>query len=372
MKWIKRLAVAVFAMVALLVAGVAAASWRGWLPPLPVLMHALSGRAGPPQQDMPIDEATRREVLQQLTVRLRSHYVFPDKAEVLVARLNEQAPRYAGITSAQDFAEAVTKDMRELVRDGHLALDYSEQPVPADALDADERYPKTTPEMHAEMQRHNFGFERLERLSFNLGYLQLSAFAPEVEVRVAAAMTLMADTRALIIDLRGCRGGDPRTVAALASYFFDQRTHLNDFVGRDGRVVEEMHTAEQVAGPRYGAERPVYILTDGDTFSAAEDFAYAMKHLKRAVLVGETTGGGAHPGRPHRLAKHFSAFIPNERSQSPITQGNWEGTGVAPDVAVSAGDALDAAQVLALKARLASEPDEAVKRRMEQRIARLE
>jgi hypothetical protein len=362
----------VFAMAALLVAGVAVASWRGWLPPLPVLMHVLSGRAGPPQQDMPIDEATRREVLDQLAVRLRSHYVFPDKAESLVALLNERASRYAALTSAQDFAEAVNEDMQGLAHDGHLSLDYSEQPVPADAPDADERYPKTTPEMHAELLRHNFGFERLERLSFNLGYLQLSAFAPEVEARLAAAMTLLADTRALIIDLRGCRGGDPRTVAALASYFFDQRTRLNDFVGRDGRVVEQMHTAEQVASPRYGAARQVYILTDGDTFSAAEDFAYAMKHLKRAVLVGESTGGGAHPGRPHRLAKHFSAFIPNERSMSPVTKGNWEGTGVAPDVAVSAGDALDVAQVLALKAQLAIEPDEAVKQRMAQRIARLE
>jgi len=118
-----------------------------------------------------------------------------------------------------------------------------------------------------------------------------------------------------------------------------------------------MWTSDVVDGPRYGSTRKVYLVTSHDTFSAGEDFSYALKNLKRATLVGETTGGGAHPGQPRRLAEHFAAFVPSGRSISPITHTDWEGTGVSPDIQASADDALDVAHRLALKDALAVETD---------------
>lgn len=223
------------------------------------------------------------------------------------------------------------------------------------------------------MTRLNFGFEKVQRLQFNIGYIDLHAFAPGalISKRLAAAMTLLADTRALIIDLRLNGGGDPNTVALLASYLFDQRTHLNDIYWREGDRTEQFWTTEQVAGTRYSSQKKVYILTSHDTFSAGEDFTYAMKNLKRATVVGEATGGGAHPGDPVRLNDHFVMFLPNGRSISPITHADWEGVGVTPDIPVAAEKALDTAQVKILKDVLAASTDEENNKRLRHRLSEL-
>lgn len=361
----KKTPVIVAAAAAVMAAGVAACEQRGTLS---LLIARASG--GPAQRDRPIDPATTRTVVDALITALNAHYVFPDKARALAERLRERLPHYTATTSAEALAEVLTADMRALLHDRHLRVEYSDRVVPPDVTEAADD--TLSPQDRAEMQRLNYGFEQVQRLPFNIGYLELTVLSPEADDRLAAAMTLLGDTQALIIDLRGCRGGAPHSVAAVASYLVERRTHLSDFVDRDGRVTEEVHTSEQVTGPRYGAQRPLYILTSHDTFSAAEDFSYAMKNLKRATLVGEATGGGAHPGELRRLGDHFAAFIPSGRSLSPITQTNWEGVGVEPDLKVAADDALNAAQSQILKARLASEPDEAVKLRIAARIADLD
>src|SRR3569623_1561213 len=104
-----------------------------------------------------------------------------------------------------------------------------------------------------------------------------------------------------------------------ASYFFDHPAHLNDIYWREGDKTEARWTQEKVPGVRYGQSRPVYILTSHDTFSAGEDFAYGMKYAGRATQVGETTGGGAHPGSPRRLNEHFMMFVPDGRAINPVT-----------------------------------------------------
>jgi len=102
-------------------------------------------------------------------------------------------------------------------------------------------------------------------------------------------------------------------------------------------------------GKRFGQTKPVYVLTSRRTFSGAEEFSYNLKHLKRATIIGETTGGGAHPGGMRRIHANFSIFVPDGRAINPITNTNWEGVGVEPDVKVAADDALRTAQLLALK-----------------------
>ena len=98
---------------------------------------------------------------------------------------------------------------------------------------------------------------------------------------------------------------------------------------------------------------------------------YALKNLKRAVIVGETTRGGAHLTRPFRVTEHFEMWVPVARGLSPITHKDWEGTGVAPDVAVPAADALNTAYRAALKQILASTKDAEQKRSVQQVLATL-
>jgi C-terminal processing protease CtpA/Prc len=168
---------------------------------------------------------------------------------------------------------------------------------------------------------------------------------------VAAAMTFLAGTRAMIIDLRQNGGGSPRMVALVASYLFDRRTHLNDLWTRSTDATEEFWTQDSVAGRRFGGEKPVFVLTSARTFSGGEEFTYDLKTLKRATIVGETTGGGAHPVRGRRIDDHFMIGVPFARAVNPVTHTNWEGVGVEPDTKVPAADALTTALTLVGKAR---------------------
>jgi C-terminal processing protease CtpA/Prc len=177
-------------------------------------------------------------------------------------------------------------------------------------------------------------------------------------------MDRLADSKALIIDLRTNGGGNRESVALFASYFFDQPTHLSDVVApRTGERLS-MWTRKDVDGKPYGSTRPVYILTSRATFSAAEDFAYAMQTRKRAIIVGEVTRGGAHPKAPFRLTSHFVALIPVAETISPITRTNWEGVGVQPDIVAPADDARSVATAAILKKQLAGEADAMRRARM--------
>jgi C-terminal processing protease CtpA/Prc len=161
-----------------------------------------------------------------------------------------------------------------------------------------------------------------------------------------AAMNFLANVDAIIIDLRENGGGDPKMIALVSTYLFSQPTHLNDLWERKGDTTQQYWTLPYVPGKRLDA-KPAYVLTSKQTFSGAEEFSYNLKNLKRATLVGETTGGGAHPVSGHRIDDHFMIGVPFARAINPISKTNWEGTGVEPDVKVAAAEALATAQKLA-------------------------
>jgi len=159
-------------------------------------------------------------------------------------------------------------------------------------------------------------------------------------------MNFLAHVDAIIFDLRHNGGGDPKMVAMISSYLFDKSTHLNDLYNRKEDFTEQYWTLPYVPGTTL-ANRPAFVLTSKNTFSGAEEFTYNLKNLKRATIVGETTGGGAHPVSGHRIDDHFMIGVPFARAVNPVYKTNWEGTGVEPDVSVKAADALEKAQELA-------------------------
>ncbi|HEX2162516.1 MAG TPA: S41 family peptidase, partial [Thermoanaerobaculia bacterium] len=149
-------------------------------------------------------------------------------------------------------------------------------------------------------------------------------------------------------------------IQLLSSYLFAEPTHLNSFYIRRGDRTEQFWTQAHVDGRRM-AEVPVYVLTSRRTFSAAEEFTYNLRNLERATIVGETTGGGAHPVEAHAIEGYpVRAMVPFGRAINPVTGTNWEGTGVAPHVEVPADQALDRAHRLALEtlAEKAVDPDQ--------------
>lgn len=185
----------------------------------------------------------------------------------------------------------------------------------------------------------------------DVAYVEILSFgAPPEEVREATTriMSAAADAKALIIDLRANGGGSPFTVALVSSYLFGaDPVHLNSLYFRPANRTDDFFTDPLVAGRKFGPDKPIYVLTSSRTFSGAEEFAYNLQTRKRATIVGETTGGGANPGRGVHLPYDLTVFVPTGRAINPITKTNWEGVGVKPDVAVPAADALDVALRLA-------------------------
>lgn len=325
----------------------------------------------PPGPDMTIDAAQRAQVLDAVVREMHKTYVFPEVARKVDSAITEKRKRgdYDNIASARALSERVTEDVRAVTNDKHLRLRYNPAAMPKDTG------PRTpTAEQEAEMvsffRERNFGVERIERLPFNVGYLDLRGFAPAKAAAetIAATMTVLAHTDALIIDLRQNGGGAPDAVTNLASYLLDQRTHLTSIYNREDNRTEQMWTSDTVKGLRYGQKKDVYILTSKRTFSAGEDFTFAMKNQKRVTIIGENTGGGAHPGGFQWLTPHFSMFVPNGRSFDPKTNTNWEGVGIAPHVSVPAADALKTAQLAILKKMAASEKDAEKLKRLNARM----
>lgn len=146
-------------------------------------------------------------------------------------------------------------------------------------------------------------------------------------------------------------------VAFVSSYLFDKKTHLNDIYSRAENRTEEFWTRDNVPGKKFGGEKPIYVLTAKYTFSGAEEFSYNLQNLKRATIIGEVTGGGAHPVNGQPINNDFMIGVPFARAINPITKTNWEGTGVKPDIEVPAAQALKTAHLAALKAVQAKTTD---------------
>jgi len=313
---------------------------------------------GANRPDATLEQAQRTQIIATLTQKMRANYVFPDVAEKMAAAVlaHDKRGAYNADNSAKALCEHLTTDLQEVSHDKHIRLRFSHDSLPEDIPEVDKAKIKpSVAERERELamdRQHNFGVEKFEHLPGNIGYLELGGFL-NLETSgeaLAAAMTLVADSDALIIDLRRNGGGDPATVAFVSSYLFDgEPVHLNDLYYRWSGQTQQYWTHAWVPGKRYGTDKPVYVLTSGRTFSAAEEFTNNLKTLKRATIVGDTTGGGANPGGRFKLAEHVGVFIPTGRAINPSTKTNWEGTGVTPDVAVPQEQALLTAQIMAMR-----------------------
>jgi len=264
------------------------------------MLTGFAQRPADDQPDMKIDAATRTQVIETLVKNLNDSYVFPDVAKQMgeAVRGRLQKGEYDQMTGAAAFAKALTEHLQAVSHDKHLRVRYSNEAIPAQSSNRREPSPEERQNMLRYYGTVNYGFEKIERMAGNIGYLDLRGFAVADMAgdTLAAAMNFVGNTEALIIDLRQNGGGDPAMVTLLCSYLFGQEpVHINDLYWREGNRTEEFWTKKSVPGKRYEG-KDVYVLTSNRTFSGGEEFAYDMKNLKRATLVGETTGGGANPG----------------------------------------------------------------------------
>lgn len=327
------------------------------------------------QADATIDAATRSQVIDAVIKNMKDYYVFPKVADEIEKSVRERQRKkeYDRITSAIDLAKLLTTHLREISLDKHVSVNYSEKPLPVRKENAGEPTAEEIRGLRNYGETINYGFQKVERLPGNVGYIRLNLFFPTEYGgdTAVAVMKFVAGTEALIIDLRGNDGGQPDMITLLASYFFkNEPVQLSGLYQRKTDSVRQYWTMPYVPGERY-LGKDVYILTSKRTFSGGEAFAYDLKILKRATLVGETTEGAANPRDVFRINEHFWIGIPTARPISPITQTNWESTGVKPDVEISSELALKTAHLMALNKLLensASSTDEERKNRIRRAI----
>jgi hypothetical protein len=302
--------------------------------------------------DITLDDATRGQAMDAIAARITEYYIYPETGEKMIAAMREHAKKgdYSAITDGNDFADALTRDLRAVSHDLHLHVGYQPFKMPAEAEGAGPHAPRPDEisRYRSELERSNCSFSKVEILPQNIGYLKFDEFAdPGIcGPTVTAAMNFLGHVDAVIVDMRENHGGAPNMVQLVASYFFEQPTHINDLYDRHENATTQYWTLAYVPGPRL-ATQPVYVLTSRHTFSGAEEFTYDMQTQKRATIVGEVTGGGAHPVRGVPAGDHFMIGVPFARPVNPVTKTDWEGKGIEPDVKVAAEDALTTAQKLA-------------------------
>jgi retinol-binding protein 3 len=304
----------------------------------------------------------RTTVIQDIIRLAREKYVYPGIGEKIAYQLQRrlEAGEYADVADEGALALRLTSELQSISDDRHWSVIHDPKGA-AEQVDPENEADENRMARYLEMARKtNYGFERVERLKGNIGYIDLRHFYPSEyggETAVAA-MNLVANCDALIIDLRQNHGGYPSMVQLITSYLYDpQPRHINTFYYRPTNDTQQFWTFPHVPGRRR-PDIPVYLLISSVTASGAEEFAYNLQHMKRAMLIGETSAGAAHPVTKEVVHGVFDVRLPYGRPINPITGSDWEGTGVGPDIAVPAEEALKTAHLEAMGHLVAKCQDE--------------
>jgi hypothetical protein len=302
-----------------------------------------------------LDASKKQAIVDDIASLLNKNYIFAETAKKMEERVRGRLKDgdYNKYPGAEEFARAVSQDLLAVSHDRHLGFAFNPEAAAnirrLNSRSEDEARKARELQLQA-AKRANFGFQKVEHLPGNIGYIDFRAFQSpdQAGATAVAAMNFLAYCDAIIVDLRQNGGGDPAQIQLISSYFFREPAHLNDLYYRAADTTENYWTLPYVPGPK-PVDADLYILTSSRTFSGAEEFTYNMKNLKRATVIGETTGGGAHPTDAMIVQENFILRVPIGRAINPVSKTNWEGTGVAPDIAVPAARAYDRACMMALE-----------------------
>jgi len=320
------------------------------------------GQQGTPSPDKKIDARIQAEIIDSVTQALNEIYVFPDVAKKMEKYLHQQYKKnaYRDLTSLNEFTQKLTEDLRQISHDRHLWVDFASDELLAQ-FQGDTLTDEAKQKELEQNRRDNFCFKELKILEGNVGYVDLRCFSEATDAgpTAIAAMNFLAYTDAIIFDLRQNGGGNPSMIQLITSYFFSEPVLLNAFYIRKTDSTHQFWTQACVQGPRM-TNVDLYVLTSSYTFSGAEEFTYNLKNMQRATIIGDTTGGGAHPIDIKPFPSlNIGMSLPFGRAVNPVTGTNWEGTGIAPHICVNQEQALDVAHLEALKklAEKTQDPD---------------
>jgi hypothetical protein len=324
-----------------------------------ILVLACSFR-GASQTDKPpiVDSQLRQRLVDKITRELQAKYVAPDKVKEIASyvRTKLQSGAYNMFKDANDLASALTSDLRTASKDLHLLVTYN--PALERALKNAPVLPSVelpelppTPEQLTTQRQSNYDLRKLEIMSGNVGYLELRSFVDlnHSKDTAAAAMNFLANTDAVIIDLRHNPGGFINLEIFLASYFYGvDPVELLSRYHREGDVTVREWTLREVPGKRL-QHADLYILTSRETGSAGEGFSFILQQRQRAKIIGEQTSGAGYGNKEFPIGDGFVFYISTFRQFDPRTGRGWQEAGVKPDIAVPGERALSVAHFEAVK-----------------------
>ena len=318
-----------------------------------ILLISFNNYSFAQNNELLLTDSEKIETIKAVSKVINENYIFPEVSDKIIQLLNSKLSddQYASVKDPNEFASVLTLDIQSFNHDKHLRVLFEPKRIAEenivisteDSLKLEQKY-------QAIFRRNNYYFKETRILEGNIGYLDLRKFKDPKHAGETAisAMTFLSNSDAIIIDLRNNGGGTPKMVQLIASYFFsNEAVHLNSVYKRKENLTKQFWTLPYVQGKRM-PDVPLYILTSSRTFSAAEEFCYDLQSLKRAIIVGETTGGGAHPGGRIKATDQYNVWTPTGRAINPITNTNWEGVGVRPHIKIPAQEALLTAHIKAL------------------------
>lgn len=345
---------------------------------LSVLVPATQAQFARPGELPAMDATTRAAVVESLTAVIDSAYVLEEPAKRIVAGLRKNLGNgdYDDVTDPAVFAQRLYEDAQAINHDGHFRI-AALPPLDPALVEVDEDEDPADVERRRRIRRaRNYGFQKVEIFAGGIGYVRFDQFAhgDEAYATAAAAMNFLANSNAVIIDLRNNGGGTASMIRVICGYLFEEKTHLINWDIRAEKKTVQSYSADYVPGRRL-TEQPVYILTSQRTFSAAEEFTFDLRNLERATVVGDTTGGGGHTANTY--VYDFAGFrmgirVPHGRAYNPENNEGWEGVGVIPHIVVPEEQALNAARLDALRKLMENEEDEEIRAGYQWSLADLE
>lgn len=324
----------------------------------------------PPAAAAKIDQ---RVLACDLAKRLESDFVYPDQGKRYATALRANADRgaYDGLAGAE-LAQKMTDDLQSVAADGHLRVMFEGiggGPKVVIMRPADAAGPAPTGKPVMMRMAMPPAIEHAGWIAPGIAFVRFNGFpgGPEATEAARQFMATHANAKSIIFDLRTHRGGGLDEMDAIFPLLFSRPTHLLTMATRksvdeaggspiagvaslrtvsgDPAFVTREHWVTPSRDRRLNKAR-VFVLTSPFSASAAEHFVLALKQGKRATVIGQTTAGANHFGGDQDLGGGFTAFIPVGRSYDPKTGKDWEGVGIAPDIATAPEDALTKALTL--------------------------
>lgn len=288
------------------------------------------------------------EAINTMAQQIDTAYVFPEKGQKIAQYLRSEhrQGRFSAAKTWEGLAASISKSLKEFSRDGHLYVRYGPKTV-EELQKAAQPGSDTAAQAYEaffdgrEAAERNFGFRNVKMLEGNIGYIEIS----EINISsnslpvVFAAMRLVANTRALVIDLRNNGGGGSNVGSVMESFFLAKDLPLLEFKTRNGSTEVEK-TVGWLLEPKY--EKPLFILVSKGTASAAEAFAFALQKHRRAKVVGQRSAGAAFMNSWYPVNEHLYISVSTGAPTWPGTTENWEATGIQPDYTVPEGTELTA------------------------------